>query len=238
MNIITKNKNLNKFERKIINFLKTKPSGSTISDIARGVDISRTTATKYVDIMEKKEIIYKKKIGNYVLCFTSDRDFLPKQEIIESYKGFLYGLKKIFPSKKKEMKKIGRAITDYYIISFDYIMDSIKDSLSGKNKFSLKNIVEIFENIIPYQTIFQDPIKLLAISVNEKGKEFKLKYGGSEFLKEDLEYHLYVLTGYIEALYEKAFGREIHCDIDEIKYPENDEESYMIVIFRIGPKIK
>lgn len=92
MKIISKKKKLNKFERKISNFLKNKPSGSTISDIVRGVDISRTTATKYVDIMEKKEVIHKKKIGNYVLCFTSDRDFLPKSEIIESYKGFLYVL--------------------------------------------------------------------------------------------------------------------------------------------------
>ncbi len=229
---ISHNTSQNKFEKKILNYLKINPSGSTITDIANGLKASRNTISKYIKTLEKKEEIHKRKIGKYIICFHSDKDILPKNQIYNIYKGLLYGLKREFPNQEKKFKEVGKHIAEYYIVPMGPLLDAIKD-LDTANNVSLKDVLEIFENMPPYQEAFQDPIKLTSIS--KEGNKLHLRYSNSNFLEgtDDFIYHAYMMCGYIEKMYEKTLGKSFKCNIEKIHTSKNKEESYFDVVFEI-----
>lgn len=218
----------NDFEIRITDYLRHNPSGSTITDIANSLNASRNTISKYIKILEEKGKVKERRIGKYLLCFVTKDAILPKTEMIEFYRGFLRGLKKEFPDKEEVFKKIGRHIADYHSISLGRIIDLVRDSKS------LKNAIEIFENVLPYTEIFSDPIKLVGINRDADGKTYKLIYANSVFFEEsdDFIYHIYILCGYIEGLYEKL-GFNYKCNVEKVEISKNKAESAIHIAFKV-----
>ncbi|MGV9204116.1 MAG: winged helix-turn-helix transcriptional regulator [Promethearchaeia archaeon] len=216
----------NSFEQKILDYLNYNPSGSTITDIANGIDASRNTIKKYIKILEKADKVYRRKIGNYNLCFSAEK-LSHLDKFLKLYKGLLYGLKKEFPNQEQKFKEVGRHIADYYTLPMGHILDVLKDLDFSKSGVSLNVLTETFENIVPYKEVFQDPIQLVGINLKPEANKIFLKYSNSTFLEknDDFIYHLYINFGYLEALYEKLLGKSLTFTIEKITLAKDDKPS-------------
>ena len=220
----------NSFEQKILDFLNFNPAGSTITDIANGIDASRNTVKKYIKILEKADKVYRRRIGNYNLCFSADH-LSQLEQFLKLYKGLLYGLKKEFPNQEEVFKNVGRHIADYYTLPMGHILDILKGLDFSQKKPSLKTLTDTFENIVPYKEIFQDPIELIGINVDKENSEINLEYTNSSFLEDtdDFIYHIYINFGYLQALYEKLLKKSLNFTVEDISIA-NDKESSLIKI--------
>ena len=77
----------------IVRYLKNHPSGLTITAIAKGIDTSRVTVTKYMSQLLEEENVFAKEVGVYKLYYSSERDFIPKKILQAFYTGVLTGIK-------------------------------------------------------------------------------------------------------------------------------------------------
>jgi len=59
-------------ESEILEYIKEKPNGVTITKISKDKGFSRNTISKYVSILELKKKIVSKKIGAYRLYFSTE----------------------------------------------------------------------------------------------------------------------------------------------------------------------
>ena len=225
------------FELRILEYLRGFPSGQTITDIAKGIKASRNTISKYLTILEKKGKVLNKKIGAYTLYFNSESDILPRNAVLNLYKGILYGLKKQYPNQENIIKEVGKKMAEFYSIPLNHISNSFQDFIENKN-ITLKAVIPFFENIHPYQEILQDPIKLIGIEVNKQGNKFNLRYCNSIFLDntDDFIYHVYLMCGYIESIASKHTQKTIRCTVENIYITDNMEDSYVDILFEVENK--
>jgi hypothetical protein len=122
----------------------------------------------------------------------------------------------------------------YHKVSIGPIGNIIKEVNTQKSA-SMKTVIEIFENIVPYQEFFQDDMKLTAINIDREKRQIFLKYSNSVFLAntDELIYHVYVLCGYLEAFYEDLLGRKYIFNIKNIQTSPNIEDSYVEILIDI-----
>lgn len=57
---------------KILEFLSDRPRGSTISEISESLDISRQTASKYLEVLKAEKKIDQRKIGKAKLNYLAE----------------------------------------------------------------------------------------------------------------------------------------------------------------------
>lgn len=56
----------------ILEFLMDKPRGSTISEISESLEISRQTASKYLEVLKAEKKIDQRKVGKAKLNYLSE----------------------------------------------------------------------------------------------------------------------------------------------------------------------
>ena len=61
----------NDFRERIVDLLRSHPSGLTILDIANSLDANRNTITKYIYELSGAGVIAQRKIGTAKLCLLS-----------------------------------------------------------------------------------------------------------------------------------------------------------------------
>lgn len=59
--------------KRILEFLGDKPRGSTISEVSESLDISRQTASKYLEVLKAEKKIEQRKIGKAKLNYVTDK---------------------------------------------------------------------------------------------------------------------------------------------------------------------
>lgn len=220
----------NLIEVRILDYLKENPSGSTITDISKDLDLHRNTVSKYISKLDQDNYIKIKKLGRYKMCYSAEKGTLPKKTFIRIYKGILHGLKKHFPNKEEVFKQIGTELIDYYPPETGNLSNVIKEL---KKDFSLKTIVEVIEDI--YHGIFQDSITIQKIDISKEDKSIKIRYANSTFLKDsdDYIYHAYMLIGYIEVLMIKVFKRPYVVSIEDFNVSDDKKEAYVNILIQI-----
>ena len=90
------------YEQLILNHVNHFPSGLTIADVSKNLGISRITISKYISVLEAKEKVFSKSIGDYTLYLPLERTFIPLESVNSYYQGILKGLMEEFPGDKEE----------------------------------------------------------------------------------------------------------------------------------------
>jgi response regulator of citrate/malate metabolism len=65
-------KDLEERDRAILEFLEEHPRGSTIEEVAEAIDVSRVTASKYLQVLAAKDLVDVREIGRAKLHYISD----------------------------------------------------------------------------------------------------------------------------------------------------------------------
>ncbi len=231
---IPKKKEIIDYESKILNCIRENPSGVTITDIAKKTEFSRNTISKYVSMLEIKKKIFKRKVGAYNLYFSSKKSFLPKEIISSYYKALLSGLKKNYPNDEEVFKEIGRNSLEFIDFSFG---PTVRKGLKSLRNIPVPKIYfEVFGRFYPSYDILQPSIEISEPMMEESGNKAVYRFKNSEFLEtsEEFIYHFYIISGIIEALWEREVGRPVECNVEKIHVGERKEDAF----FELSIEIK
>ncbi|TFG30481.1 MAG: HTH domain-containing protein [Promethearchaeota archaeon] len=214
------------YEAEILEYIKKKTDGVTITDIAEDTDFSRNTVSKYVSILGLKKKIFSRKVGAYKLYFNAEEISFPKLFTIAYYKGLLSGLKRNFPDSEEIFKEIGRNCYEYIDFSLGPM---ISKELKGlKVNRLIKIYYEVFGRFYPSYEVAQPLIDISVQNLDENNTRTILKFSNSEFLQttDDFLLHAYIIAGLIEELWVKEVGRKIKCNVGKVHISEKKEESF------------
>jgi len=206
--------------------VRNHPSGVTITDIADLLGFSRNTVSKYINILELKNKIYKKKVGAYSLYFSSEESYLPNSLILSYYKAFLKGLRKNFPNKEEVFKNIGRNQAN--MIKFSFSPNIYKQLKSLKGHPVSKIHLEMFKEFYSAYDIFQPNVEISILDVDPEGQKAVYRFKNSVFLDDnDLYiYHIYLMTGITQTILEKELGRDVICKVENYHISDDKRDSY------------
>lgn len=213
-------------EFEILEYIREKPNGVTITEISKKKGFSRNTVSKYVSILEIKKKIISKKVGAYHLYFSAEVKFFSKMFTISYYKALLAGLKQNFPNNGEIFKKIGHNCLEY--IDF-YLSPTQSEKLKGMKVNRIwKLYYDVFGKFYPSLNIIQPTIKVKTRKENGTIKII-LKFTNSEFLDitDDFIYHYYIVAGLIEAIWRRETHLDVICNIEKVYISEKKENSYV-----------
>ncbi len=82
----------------------------------------------------------------------------------------------------------------------------------------IKIYYEVFGRFYPTYDILQPSIEISEQMMDESGKRAVYRFKNSEFLEgtEDFTYHFYIVSGIIEALWEREVERPVECKVKKI----------------------
>ena len=222
------------YEFEILECIRNHPGGMTITDIADLKSYSRNTVSKYVSILELKNLVFTRKIGAYKLYFSAASSFLPNKTVLSYYKSLLTGLKEFFPNKAQAFKEIGKMGANKIDFAFGPKVYRQLKSFKGHPISTIH--LEVFKDFYPTYDIFQPNIEISVLSSNVEEKKATYRFKNSIFLEnsEDFIYHIYIACGITEGVLERELKRPVECNVEEIYVSKDKEESY----FDLSIKIK
>jgi predicted transcriptional regulator len=201
----------------IIQYLRTNPSGLTITDIANGINTSRVTVTKYIPELLKEEKVFAKEVGVYKLYFSTERNIVPLRNVRYFYNGILAGLKGKLD--QKDYKEVGYEVAGYMS---SLVRTSHMENLElfrDPTRKSFKDFFEFFKELYPYID-FVNPgdmdIELESISDSEDAATFIFKDVKLLKLSEEFENHFYLWSGAFEVLISKFLKKQVTCEIIDV----------------------
>ena len=201
----------------IVRYLRNNPSGLTITDIAKGIDTSRVTVTKYMHQLLEEEKVFAKEVGVYKLYFSSERDFVPLRTIRAFYSGVLAGVKGKLD--EKDFKEIGHVVAEYMrpLLRTSFLEDP--EPIRSPTHKSFKGFFEFFKEVYPYMEFINPKgmdVKVEYMSENEDMATFLLKNVTLLELSEEFKNHFYLWSGAFETLLADFFNKQVTCDIIDI----------------------
>ena len=144
------------------------------------------------------------------------------------------GLKKRYPNDEEVFKDIGRNSLEFIDFTFG---PTVKKGLKNLRNFPVPKIFfEVFGKFYPSYDILQPSIEISEPKMDESGKCAVYRFTNSEFLDKtkDFIYHFYIVSGIIEALWEREAGRPVKCNVEEIYVSNNKSDAF----FELSIEIK
>ena len=201
----------------IVQFLRNHPSGSTITDIAKGIDTSRVTVTKYMSILLQDEKAFAKEVGVYKLYFYIEREFVPVSVLRAFYSGVLEGVKGKL--SEKDFKEIGHVVAGYMRPLLRTSLLEDPETLREPTRKSFRGFFEFFKEVYPYME-FVNPegmnVEMEEMSKTEDKATYIFKNVKLLELSAEFKYHFHLWSGAIETLYSKFFKKQVTCEIIDI----------------------
>lgn len=186
-------------EERIIKVLKDSGWGLTSSEIAERANISRLTASKYLEALKERGVVIEKKVGAYRLWFL--------KEFIKAEKSLI---------SKKLACALAQAFVDVFKESAADIATKIGKSLVNQIRSS-----EEFKGFFTIQTINQNPyeiiasiLELLSEGIRAEGIELSEGRGVLKIIGEMCEEQEVVevlgniLKGAVEGILKEMFNKE------------------------------
>lgn len=219
------------WKEKILEFLEENPSGCTITDIAREIETTRITVSKYLSLLQQEKRVLSKEIGVYKLYFSAERRYIALNLFQAYYRALLLGVRnQLLDQKdlKQTFKEIGYQIAD---VLSDFLFNQFPESLR-KHISNFRDFLKFFGEVYPHLDFIYASTLTIQEDIdteNEKGI-YKFKNPSVLDFTEDLEYRFYVLSGMIERSLSKTFTRKpVHCNVKSI---DREEKIITIVLER------
>lgn len=220
------------FEKEILGCLSKSTFGLTISDIAKKITTTRNTVYRYLGILEGTDLVFKKKIGRYVLYFSKEKEQEYLENILPIYKSFIDNLRKELPDKESIFKRIGKGMVD--VITFPVGIEGFEHVESLK-ELTNKKLFELMRNLLPFLNLFDNKIVVRIIDLNKEATRVEYQITNSLFLEggESHLYHFQILAGFLEEKLKKVLEKLVKCEVHEHKIFENKEDSYIRISVEI-----
>lgn len=199
------------FSREIQNYLLVNPSGATITDIAKGINTSRITASKYISILEAKNKVTTDQVGAYTLYYSVYRGLIPKSVMLSFYTGLLKGIKEDIKDKE-QYKKYGTIIAEF--MKFPYGSAVSTDVLPKEGSTNEEYLTYIGEQFSIFDFIYEQKPK---ISTEISSKKALYTISDIELFdkSKDLDVHYYIASGVIEKIVSRFF-KKAYANVEEI----------------------
>ncbi|MFX1392594.1 MAG: hypothetical protein ACFFAH_03375 [Promethearchaeota archaeon] len=214
-------------ETEILEFIKEKPNGVTITEISKKKGFSRNTVAKYAAILEVKKKIFSKKIGVYQLFFSTDMNLFARTFTMSYYKAILAGLKKRYPNDKEQFKKIGRESLEYIEALLGPV---ILEQVKGLNvNRMIRLYYQLFGKVIPSLDMIQPNIEMSMRKNKDNKNKIILKFTDTEFLDNsgDFIYHYYIIAGILEKVWQREVNKNVIVNVETISLSELKDDSYL-----------
>jgi len=204
------------WEKEILEYLKEHPNGLTITDIAKGIDTTRITVSKYISGLVLKNEVFVKKIGVYKLYYSVERQTISIKLVRTFYRGILSGLKENFIDEDDpaELKEFGHIIAETILLNVDeQFPESVK-----KNLKSFIDFLNYFHNIYPELDFLYDKNWIIEKEINEGESKANYELQNVSILEisDVFSLHFYIMAGLLEKVISIGLNFEIICDILEI----------------------
>ena len=171
------------YEVEILDCIRDHPGGVTITDIANLKEYSRNTVSKYVSILELKNLIISRKIGAYKLYFTSERRFIPRRAIVAFYQGLLSGIaEEISENKEDIFKNIGLNMDKF--ITFP-VGSRFPKEIKQSKKGSYKDLFQYYAEIYDSMDYVIEDFAEIEVEINEKGNKATYTFKEVKLLEAD-----------------------------------------------------
>ena len=216
------------FNKEIIECLNKNSFGLTITKIAEEIETTRNTIYRYLGKLEGRKLVFKKKVGNYVLYFSKEKSIDQFENILPIYKNFLKNLKKEFPLKEPSFKRIGKSMVDF--LSFPINIEGY-ENIEDPKSIPNKKLFSLIETLLPLINVLDNKINISIIDLNKENTRAVYQITNSVMLEEGefYLYHFHILTGYIEETLTKLLERPIKSEIIGFEIFEKKEDSYINV---------
>jgi len=193
----------NIWKKKILEFLQENPSGFTIKDIADGIESTRITVSKYLNLLEYENKVLSQEIGVYKLYFSAERKFIPLSVTRKFYNSILSGIKGKL--SEEEYRKIGHNVAEEL---YDYVMEQFPKSLKAQIT-SYRKFLDLFAKFYPYVEVFYLKDLIVEGEVNKEEEKAVYSLNNVELfeISEDFDSHFYILAGAIERILSRSFPR-------------------------------
>ncbi len=221
---MTKRDNV-KHKSRIFKELSNSPSGLTITDISKKVNLHRNTVSKYLGNLEEEGVIEKKEIGWAHLYFSKKREYLKKSLVNSFMKSLLYGIKKVFPYSEQKLKQIGHLIAENFEFPVGKaILKEFKEAHKLVDPIAQLNLFQKFYNSYDF---FQDDLEITILYIDKTRANFRLKY--SEYIEKDNIYEnfFHIMCGIIERIYLQNLNKQVVCNVGMMHPSKNVRESYI-----------
>ncbi len=204
------------WEKEILDYLKEHPNGLTITDIAKGIDTTRITVSKYISGLVLKNEVFAKKIGVYKLYYSVERQTISIKLVRTFYRGILSGLKENFIDEDDpaELKEFGHIIAETILLNVDeQFPESVKKEL---NLFI--DFLNYFPKIYPELDFLYDKNWIIEKEINkgESKANYELQNVSILEISDVFSLHFYIMAGLLEKVISIGLNFEIICDILEI----------------------
>jgi predicted transcriptional regulator len=219
------------YDKDILDCLYNHSFGLTITDIADKINTTRNTVYRYLALLEGKDLVFKKKVGRYVLYFSKDKSMEFPENLRPIYKSFMKNLNKEFSGKESSFKAIGINIAD--TISFPIHIEGW-DDLDSLNSLSMKELFEKIKILIPPLNLFDNQIDIHIINLEIDKQRTTYQITNSIMLgSKDYLYNFYILAGILEGKLSSLLKKEVKCILSSYEIFKNKKDSYLNLIIEI-----
>ncbi len=221
------------YKAEILRVLAENLMGETVTGISKTLGISRNTVSKYLGILEAQQLISKQDVGAYSLYFTKERSSLSQNLVITFFRGFLAGLKKVFPQNPNIFKGIGSQVEQF--ISFPLIGGEIDQIKTWLHNLSHKEFFEAFAFLLPRLFIIAENVRVKSVVIDPKFENALYVLTDTPLLEDEIySYGFYVLTGFIETYFRVKYNVKLTCDVVECKFSRKADENFAKISLKIS----
>ncbi|MHA1147951.1 MAG: hypothetical protein ACTSR8_06865 [Promethearchaeota archaeon] len=200
------------FYSETLDYLLINQAGLTITDIAKALNTSRITASKYIGILEAEKKVVSKQIGAYKLYYSADRSLIPKKVMLAYYSGLLASLKHEIKDKEK-YKEFGNTIADFIQFAFTFSFPENEKLRKGPD---YSGYFKNFKKIMTYIDFIYEKNPKIKMEKIDNGFLFHMSDIDLFDKSEDLNLHYYIASGVMEKLISRDLKKEVSCDVGDI----------------------
>ncbi len=213
------------FEDKILECLMENSYGLTVAGLAQKIGASRNTVYRYLGILEGKELVFRKEIGNYNLYFSTEGRQVSRDIVASFYRGILAAFSNELP-EPSQFKAAGRMVSKYVQLPFE--TENIAELLKSEDSLR-QEFVEVLGLIRPYISLLHDKLILKDITILDNMRKVIVEFINSDMLEEYESgiYHFYLLTGFVEEKIKTLFNINVKCDVIEYEISKKNQDNFI-----------
>jgi DNA-binding transcriptional ArsR family regulator len=213
------------YDEEILDCLRNYSFGLTITDIADKIDTTRNTIYRYLALLEGKNLVFKKKVGRYVLYFSKDKRIEFLNDIAPVYKSLIKSIQKEFGNQFDAYKRIGEGLVE--ILTLPVHTEGF-EQLESLQNLSNKELFELIKNIFPYLSIFDNKVNVRIIEISKDNSKVVYQIYNSNLLEsENYLIHFHILAGYLQQELRTILKKDVACHVSKYEIFSKKKDSYL-----------
>ncbi len=204
------------YDQEILKCLEEGVMGLTITDIAKTLGISRNTVSKYLKVLEVKQLVSVQDVGVYRLYFLKNQSVIPPSLLNSLFWGVIAGLKKVFPGHPEMFKKVGGEIDQN--LTFPLIGGKLEEIIAWLDQITNKQFFDAIAFLLPRIFFIAENAYVKSFTIEQNDRAVYFLTNTTLVQKEDYLYALYIMAGFLESYFWSKYKKRIGCDIADYAF--------------------